>query len=157
MYTTKCRLVVCQGCYHAKPFATETEDAVHHFCSSAVYMPPICSPFVMSGRLAEEALVVSKQLSDTILSSGMINLKDLSLVSGKTAWMAYLDMYCLDADGSLFDAALLAAVATLLAAVAAFSHLRIPIVSLNEEGRVVVVSEENASRGNQSGRRRTRE
>ncbi|RVW16469.1 Exosome complex component RRP43 [Vitis vinifera] len=175
------------------------------------YMPPICSPLVRPGRPAEEAPVVSKQLSDTILRhvnvvtslshgtitnadftkavvpywasvlkaiwddlmvpndsgfccpiislrlfSGMINLKELSLVSGKAAWMAYLDIYCLDADGSLFDAAL-------LAAVAAFSHshtqmiynetvnlplrpgsiVRIPVVSLNEEGRVVVVSEEN--------------
>ena len=35
----------------------------------------------------------------------MINLKELSLVSGKAAWMAYLDVYCLDAYGSL-DAAI---------------------------------------------------
>ncbi|TYH87465.1 hypothetical protein ES332_D01G118700v1 [Gossypium tomentosum] len=48
-------------------------------------------------------------------SSGMINLKELSLVSGKAAWMAYLDIYCYDADGALFDTAL-------LSAVAAFSH-----------------------------------
>ena len=44
-------------------------------------------------------------------------------------------MQCLDADGSLFDAALLAAVAALLAAVAAFSHLQIPVVSLNKDGK----------------------
>ncbi|KAK8313528.1 hypothetical protein E1A91_D01G116300v1 [Gossypium mustelinum] len=67
------------------------------------------------GRPAEAAPVVAKQLSDTILSSGMINLKELSLVSGKAAWMAYLDIYCYDADGALFDTAL-------LSAVAAFSH-----------------------------------
>ncbi|KAA8517104.1 hypothetical protein F0562_017397 [Nyssa sinensis] len=100
------------------------------------HMPPICSPIVRPGRPAEAAPVVSKQLSDTILSSGMINLKELSLVSGKAAWMAYLDIYCLDADGSLFDAAL-------LSAVAAFAHLQIPVVSLNDDGRVVVVPEEN--------------
>ena len=69
------------------------------------YMPPIFSALVWPGRPAREAPVVSKQLSDTSLSSGMINLKELSLVSGKTAWMAYLDIYCWDADGSLFDAA----------------------------------------------------
>ncbi|CAL5420836.1 unnamed protein product [Camellia sinensis] len=68
--------------------------------------------------------------------SGMINFKELSLVSGKATWMAYLDIYCLDADGALFDVAL-------LAAVAAFSHLQIPVVSLNDDGRVVVVSEED--------------
>ncbi|KAL9373779.1 hypothetical protein Peur_033399 [Populus x canadensis] len=100
------------------------------------HMPPICSPIVRPGRPAEAAPVISKQLSDTISSSGMINLKELSLVSGKAAWMAYLDIYCLDADGALFDAAL-------LSAVAAFSHLQIPIVSLNDDGKIVLLSEED--------------
>ncbi|XP_075633353.1 uncharacterized protein LOC142605801 [Castanea sativa] len=103
------------------------------------HMPPICSPIVRPGRPAEIAPVVSKQLSDTISSSGMINLKELSLVNGKAAWMAYLDIYCLDADGALFDAAL-------LSAVAAFSHLQIPAVSLNDDGKIVVVSEENGGK-----------
>ncbi|GLT88206.1 hypothetical protein SLE2022_062410 [Rubroshorea leprosula] len=100
------------------------------------HMPPICSPLVRPGRPAEVAPVISKQLSDTILSSGLINLKELSLVSGKAAWMAYLDIYCLDADGALFDAAL-------LSAVAAFSHVEIPVVSLNDDGKIVLVSEEH--------------
>ncbi|GAB4843858.1 hypothetical protein Ancab_013820 [Ancistrocladus abbreviatus] len=99
------------------------------------HMPPICSPTVRPGWPSEAAPVISKQLSDTILSSRMIDLKELCLVSGKAAWMAYLDIYCLDADGALFDAAL-------LSAVAAFTHLQIPVVSLNDEGRVVIVSEE---------------
>lgn len=103
------------------------------------HMPPICSPIVRPGRPAEVAPVIGKQLSDTILSSGMINLKELSLVGGKAAWMAYLDIYCLDADGALFDTAL-------LSAVAAFSHLQIPAVSLNDDGRVVVVSDENGGK-----------
>ncbi|KAL7169010.1 hypothetical protein ACSBR2_034102 [Camellia fascicularis] len=54
------------------------------------HMPPICSPFVRPGRPTDAAPVMSKQLFDTILSSGMINCKELSLVSGKAAWMAYL-------------------------------------------------------------------
>ncbi|KAL3752584.1 hypothetical protein ACJRO7_000052 [Eucalyptus globulus] len=99
------------------------------------HMPPICSPVVRPGRPAEVAPVTSKQLFDCLLSSGMIDLKELSLIKGKAAWMAYLDIYCLDADGALFDAAL-------LSAVAAFSHLRIPVVSLNDEGRMVMVSKE---------------
>lgn len=99
------------------------------------HMPPICSPLVRPGRPADAAPVISKQLSDTILSSGMINMKDLCLVTGKAAWMAYLDIYCLDADGALFDAAL-------LSGVAAFSHLTFPIVSLNDDGKVVVSKEQ---------------
>ncbi|KAL3752586.1 hypothetical protein ACJRO7_000054 [Eucalyptus globulus] len=99
------------------------------------HMPPICSPVVRPGRPAEVAPVISKQLFDSLLSSGMIDLKELSLIKGEAAWMVYLDIYSLDADGALFDAAL-------LSAVAAFSHVRIPGVSLNDEGRMVMVSEE---------------
>ena len=66
----------------------------------------------------------------------MVDLKELSLVSGKAAWMAFLvslkfyclddhgqvtnvaicviqDIYCLDADGAVFDAALLSATVAL--------------------------------------------
>ncbi|KAL7169006.1 hypothetical protein ACSBR2_034098 [Camellia fascicularis] len=103
------------------------------------HMSPICSPIVRPSRLVDAAPVISKQLSDTILSSGMIYFKELSLVCGKAAWMAYLDIYCLDADGALFDA-------TLLSAVVAFSHLQILVVSLNDDGRVVVVSEEDGGK-----------
>ncbi|KAJ7972213.1 Exosome complex component RRP43 [Quillaja saponaria] len=103
------------------------------------HMPPICSPIVRPGRPAEAAPVVSKQLSDTISSSGMIDLKELSLVSGKAAWMVYLDVYCLDADGALFDAAL-------LSAVAALSHLHVPAVALNDDGKIVLMAEDDGQK-----------
>ncbi|XP_051140430.1 uncharacterized protein LOC127257912 [Andrographis paniculata] len=117
---------------------TPTAEAPDEGCVALEFhMPPICSPLVRPGRPADVAPVISKQLSDTISSSGMIDLKELCLVSGKAAWMAYLDIYCLDADGALFDAAL-------LSAAAAFSHLQIPVVSLNDDGRIVLVPEDNA-------------
>ncbi|KAE9621677.1 putative exosome complex component Rrp41, PNPase/RNase PH domain, exosome complex component Rrp43 [Lupinus albus] len=103
------------------------------------HMPPICLPIVRPGRPAEAAPVVSKQLSDTISSSGLVNLKELSLVNGKAAWLAYLDVYCLDADGALFDAAL-------LSAVAALSHLQIPAVAMNDDGKIVLMSEEDGQK-----------
>ncbi|OIW05232.1 hypothetical protein TanjilG_21217 [Lupinus angustifolius] len=114
------------------------------------HMPPICSPIVRPGRPAEAAPVVSKQLSDTISRqwicisdhacfSGLVNLKELSLVNGKAAWLAYLDVYCLDADGALFDAAL-------LSAVAALSHLQIPAVAMNDDGKIVLMSEEDGQK-----------
>ncbi|OIW21917.1 hypothetical protein TanjilG_14753 [Lupinus angustifolius] len=97
------------------------------------HMPPICSPIVRPGRPAEAAPVVSKQFS------GLVNLKELSLVNGKAAWLAYLDVYCLDADGALFDAAL-------LSAVAALSHLQIPAVAMNDDGKIVLMSEEDGQK-----------
>ncbi|KAL3752595.1 hypothetical protein ACJRO7_000062 [Eucalyptus globulus] len=88
------------------------------------HMPPICSPVVRSGRPAEVAPV----------TSGMIDLKELSLIKGEAAWMVYLDIYSLDADGALFDAAL-------LSAVAAFSHGKI-VPALRFRWEMVMVSEE---------------
>uniref|UniRef100_A0A0E0BIC8 Ribosomal RNA-processing protein 43 n=1 Tax=Oryza glumipatula TaxID=40148 RepID=A0A0E0BIC8_9ORYZ len=96
------------------------------------HMPPICSPLVRPGRPAEVAPVISKNLEDILMSSGMLNLKELCLISGKASWLAYLDVYCLNADGSLFDAAL-------ISAVAAFTHLEIPLVSVGDDGRVFTV------------------
>lgn len=96
-------------------------------------MPPICSPDVRPGRPVDAAAVLSEQLSNVLASSGVINLKELSISKGQAAWMAYLDIYCLDADGALFDAAL-------LAAIGAFAHLRFPAVSMTEEGKVIPLS-----------------
>ncbi|WVZ71495.1 hypothetical protein U9M48_020079 [Paspalum notatum var. saurae] len=96
------------------------------------HMPPICSPLVRPGRPADVAPVISKALEDVLMSSGTINLKDLCLINGKASWLAYLDIYCLNADGSLFDAAL-------ISAVAAFTHLEIPLVSVGDDGRVFTV------------------
>ncbi|KAL7169005.1 hypothetical protein ACSBR2_034097 [Camellia fascicularis] len=148
------------------------------------HMPPICSLIVWPDRLADAAPVISKPLSDTILSSGMINFRELSLVSGKAAWMAYLDICCLDADGALFDATLLAAVVavshSILASTRSFTYptdarpfdlnvhivmfdeaplipkvylplnfylaAQIPVVSLNDDGKVVVISEEDGGK-----------
>ncbi|KFK38444.1 hypothetical protein AALP_AA3G114300 [Arabis alpina] len=100
------------------------------------HMPPICSPTVET-----VAPVISKRLSDTILSCGMFDLNELCLVSGKAAWMCCLDIHCLDADGALFDAAL-------LSAVAAFSNLQIPLVALNDNGRIVAITGEKEEHEN---------
>ncbi|KAF5941192.1 hypothetical protein HYC85_022359 [Camellia sinensis] len=72
---------------------------------------------------------------DTTLALGAV----ASTNGSALAKIGCTDIYCLDADGALFDAAL-------LAAVAAFSHLQIPVVSLNDDGRVVVVSEEDGGK-----------
>ncbi|EFJ19469.1 hypothetical protein SELMODRAFT_233365 [Selaginella moellendorffii] len=92
-------------------------------------MPPICSPRVRPGRPAEEAYVITEQLQNALLSSGVVDLRELSIVSGKAAWMIYLDVYCLDADGSLLDAAL-------LASVAALAHLQVPAICVRSEGKI---------------------
>ena len=51
---------------------------------------------------------------------------------GHHAWHLYLDVYCLDADGSLFDCAL-------LAAVAALADCALPALEVQEGGRLVAL------------------
>jgi exosome complex component RRP43 len=51
---------------------------------------------------------------------------------GHHAWHLYLDVYCLDADGSLFDCAL-------LAAVAALADVSLPALELLEGGRLAAL------------------
>ncbi|KAF5941014.1 hypothetical protein HYC85_022181 [Camellia sinensis] len=77
------------------------------------HMPPICSPIVRPGR-----------------NSGMINFKELSLVSGKAAWMAYLAPL----------------IPTVYLPLKFCLAVQIPVVSLNDDGRVVVVSEEDVGK-----------
>ncbi|KAF6140738.1 hypothetical protein GIB67_035165 [Kingdonia uniflora] len=50
------------------------------------------------------------------------------------------DVYCLNADGALFDAAL-------LSTISALSHLNIPAVSVNDDGRVVTMPGEQEGSG----------
>lgn len=50
---------------------------------------------------------------------------------GQAAWIVYVDVVCLAADGSLFDAAL-------LAAVGALRTLELPSVQVSDDGKVCV-------------------
>lgn len=45
--------------------------------------------------------------------SGFVDLSKLTISSGRACWVARLDVYILDADGSLLDGCMLGAVASL--------------------------------------------
>jgi exosome complex RNA-binding protein Rrp42 (RNase PH superfamily) len=68
---------------------------------------------------------------DLLLKASMaVDLSKLVISSGKAVWVAYLDMYVLDADGSVLDACM-------LAAVAAIASLRpLPSMAIDESGEV---------------------
>ncbi|KAK9811510.1 hypothetical protein WJX72_005082 [[Myrmecia] bisecta] len=103
--------------------------------SIAVEMAPMCSPDMRPGRPSDAAQVLVEQLNNALLASAKaVNLDDLCIDPGKAAWVAYLDIYVLDSDGSLADV-------TLLAAVAALATLRLPHVAVTDGGNVVPSSE----------------
>ncbi|KAI5060138.1 hypothetical protein GOP47_0024558 [Adiantum capillus-veneris] len=92
-------------------------------------MPAICSPLVRPGRQSELEPVIAEQIKNALTSTMMVDLRELIIAPGKAAWMAYLDVYCLDADGSLLDAAL-------LAAAAALADVKLPEIAITDDGKV---------------------
>lgn len=51
--------------------------------------------------------------ADGYFRSGTLDLGSLCIVPDKLCWVLYLDVYCLNDDGNLTDASLLAAITAL--------------------------------------------
>jgi exosome complex RNA-binding protein Rrp42 (RNase PH superfamily) len=74
---------------------------------------PVCSPKYRPGAPGEDAQVTSQALFDIITNSKCIDLKELCIVKEKLAWVLYCDLVCLDHDGSVLDAAVIALIVAL--------------------------------------------
>ncbi|CAI5961368.1 unnamed protein product [Closterium sp. NIES-64] len=100
-------------------------------------LPPICSAAVRPGRPPDMAHTISHHLTSLLSSAACVDLTHLCIVPGKAAWAIWLDIVCIDADGALFDAAL-------LAALAALSSLTLPAVDVVANGKVFLHSQQGA-------------
>ncbi|GAA5955148.1 hypothetical protein JCM21900_001625 [Sporobolomyces salmonicolor] len=78
-----------------------------------VDLSPLCSPLFRPGPPPDEAQVLSARLRDVLLSSNVVPLSSLIIEPGKAAFVVYLDVVCLNYDGGVLDAAVLACVGAL--------------------------------------------
>lgn len=105
-------------------------------------LPAICSPAAAAalsgggGRLDRDKAVLVELLQRTA-SGGLLDLDELCAVEGVAVWSCYCDIYVLEHDGNLTDAAM-------LAMMAALSSLRLPRVALEEASGALTVIEEAA-------------
>lgn len=76
-------------------------------------LPAMCSPKFKPGPPTEEAQVLSDRLNEVLVPSGMLPLTSLCIHPGKAVWVLYVDAICINYDGNVFDAALIAMVAAL--------------------------------------------
>jgi exosome complex component RRP43 len=60
-------------------------------------------------------------------STQTLHLPDLSIVSGESSWVIYADLVCLNYDGNLYDACL-------LALIGALKRLQLPETEVVEDG-----------------------
>ncbi|KAG6465890.1 hypothetical protein O3G_MSEX015472 [Manduca sexta] len=83
------------------------------FLVTNVELPPLCSSKSKPGPPSDHAQVTSKIVSDILINSKCIDLKDLCIVPDKLAWVLYCDMVCIDNDGSLVDACIMTLITSL--------------------------------------------
>ncbi|GAA5854889.1 hypothetical protein JCM5353_005072 [Sporobolomyces roseus] len=73
----------------------------------------LCSPIFRPGPPSDESQVLSSRLKDILISSNVVDLESLCIEPGKSAFVLYLDLVCLNYDGGVLDAAVLACVGAL--------------------------------------------
>ncbi|CAI5731935.1 unnamed protein product [Peronospora destructor] len=104
-----------------------------------VHLSPLCSNRFTVGRLSEEAQSIGSQLTRIVIGSRVVEMEKLSIVTGQSAWKLMVDVYCVDHDGNVLDAAL-------TSIMAALKTLKLPATSVNEADNVVsIVPNEDAT------------
>ncbi|XP_038564433.1 exosome complex component RRP43 [Micropterus salmoides] len=91
-----------------------------------VDLPPLCSSRFRPGPPGEQAQAASQFVADVIESSEVIQTEDLCVDRGKLCWVLYCDMICLDYDGNLLDACI-------IALLAALKNTQLPEVTVSTE------------------------
>uniref|UniRef100_A0A3P9JMW5 Ribosomal RNA-processing protein 43 n=1 Tax=Oryzias latipes TaxID=8090 RepID=A0A3P9JMW5_ORYLA len=90
-----------------------------------VDLPPLCSSRFRPGPPGEQAQASSQFIADVIESSEIIRPEDLCIDRGKLCWVLYCDIMCLDYDGNILDACI-------IALLAALKNTRLPKVTVNK-------------------------
>lgn len=96
---------------------------------TTVEMTPLAAPDFRPGKQPGIVNVIQQRLTDVLLGCSILKLSDLCIAEGQAVWVLYLDLYILNAAGSLLDT-------SMLAAVAALQDTRLPAVHMTEDGNV---------------------
>ncbi|XP_050735267.1 exosome complex component RRP43-like [Eriocheir sinensis] len=98
-----------------------------------VELYPCCSPMFKAGPPGEKAIALSQFLKSVLTSAEVLSPSDLCIASNKLAWCLYCDVICLNYDGNMYDAAL-------IAIMAALQNVKLPEVSYDEESERTTIS-----------------
>ncbi|KAI9322834.1 exosome complex exonuclease RRP43-like protein [Dichotomocladium elegans] len=90
-----------------------------------VELSPMCSPRFRPGPPSEKAQVISEFIHQLFQKSDIFPLSALCIEPGKAAWVLYADIVCLNYDGNILDA-------SLLALMSALQKLRLPRTTVSE-------------------------
>jgi exosome complex component RRP43 len=86
----------------------------HGAVEVVVVTSPLCSPDVaFSAKPSDDSVFIAETIKSLLIESGAFRLESLCIEEGAAAWSLFIDVNCLNEDGNLFDAALLACVCAL--------------------------------------------
>ncbi len=71
-------------------------------------LSPISNPNYRSGPPSPESIELSRVVDRAIRESKTVNFEELCIKEGEAAWMLSVDIYPMNSDGNLFDAAVIA-------------------------------------------------
>ncbi|KAF7327752.1 Semialdhyde-dh domain-containing protein [Mycena kentingensis (nom. inval.)] len=94
-------------------------------------LPALCSPKFKPGPPSDEAQVLSDRLNEVL--STALSPSSLVIHPGKAVWVLYVDATCINYDGNVFDAAL-------IAMVAALRNTKLPKATFNVETEQTICS-----------------
>lgn len=89
----------------------KAEEPECGFIVPNVELPPLCSPLFRPGPPSEEAQGMTCFVAEA--TSEIIDLKELCVSVDNLVWVLHADMICLDYDGCVQDAAVIALSAAL--------------------------------------------
>ncbi|KAI9299273.1 ribosomal protein S5 domain 2-type protein [Cunninghamella echinulata] len=78
-----------------------------------IELSPLCSAKFKPGPPSEQAQTISETIYQLFTKSNILPLTNLCIEEGKAVWVLYADIVCLNYDGNILDASLLALVAAL--------------------------------------------
>ena len=100
-----------------------------------VELLPLASPTFEPGPPGPESIEIARVVDRTIRSAEAIDLEKLVIKPGELVYILFVDIYVLDYDGNLFDAAT-------LSAVSALSKTTIPVVRVDDNGNIIANPDE---------------
>ncbi|XP_046655635.1 exosome complex component RRP43-like [Daphnia pulicaria] len=106
--------------------APEREEPSKGFIIPNVTLPSLCSSQIKSGPPGETAQAATQFIAELVNNNIIMDLETLCIKVSKWAWVLHCDLLCINLDGSLLDACV-------MALVAALKNLKLPIVSYDEE------------------------
>ena len=107
-----------------EPYPDRPTEGILQFFTE---LSPMASPAFEPGRPSEAAIELMRLLDRALRKSQAIDVEALCVVAGKHVWSIRCDVTVLDHRGNLTDA-------SLLAAVAALKHLRLPAIEVSGTG-----------------------